>query len=135
MGSRSSSGFDSPARRNEPGAPALRILGLAVAVALIAAAPQTGRAAPPADPGPGHSHTVTIEGLRFDPQTLTVRRGDRITWVNKDPIPHTVTAKNGKFDSHQIAPDGSWTYVARKAGEYDYVCTLHVTMKGKLEVR
>ncbi len=138
MGRRSSSGLDSPARASEPGAPTLRICGHAaalVAVAIVAAATQTGRAAPPADPEPGRSHTVIIEGLRFDPQTLTVRRGDRITWINRDPIPHTVTAKNGGFDSHQIAPDGSWTYVARKAGEYDYVCTLHVTMKGKLEVR
>ncbi|HEV2442711.1 MAG TPA: cupredoxin family copper-binding protein [Steroidobacteraceae bacterium] len=95
----------------------------------------TGRAAQPSNPTPGHSHQVIIDGMRFNPQTLVVRRGDRITWINRDPFPHTVTSTDGKFDSHQIAPDGSWTYVARKAGEYDYVCTLHVTMKGKLEVR
>lgn len=73
--------------------------------------------------------------MRYVPQTVTVRVGDRITWVNKDPFPHTVTATDGRFDSHQIAPDGSWSYVARKAGEYDYVCTLHVTMKGRVLVR
>ena len=78
---------------------------------------------------------MIIEDMRFNPQILRVHRGDRITWINKDPFPHTVTATDGKFDSHQIAPDGSWTYVARKPGEYDYACTLHVTMKGKLEVR
>ena len=81
------------------------------------------------------AHTVMIEGMRFSPQTLSVRRGDRITWINKDPFPHTVTSAAGKFDSGQIAAGGSWTYVARKAGEYDYSCTLHVDMKGKLQVR
>ena len=97
-------------------------------------APLTGRAAQPADRSAGRTHTVIIAGMRFTPQILTVRRGERVTWINQDPFAHTVTAA-GKFDSHQIAAGGSWTYVARKAGEYDYVCTLHVGMTGRLEVR
>lgn len=122
----------SRSRRDEPRAPALI---LALAVMLMAAGPLAGRAAEPDHPRGGHARTVTIEGMRYVPQTVTVRVGDRITWVNKDPFPHTVTATDGRFDSHQIAPDGSWSYVARKAGEYDYVCTLHVTMKGRVLVR
>lgn len=104
-------------------------------MAWMAGGPLTGVAAQRSHPTAGHAHKVIIEGLRYNPQVLVVRRGERITWINKDPIPHTVTAANGIFDSHSIAPDGSWTYVARKAGEYDYACTFHVTMKGRLEVR
>ena len=118
-----------PARRH--GVPVL----ILSAVALMAAGPLTGRAAQHPDRTAGHAHTVTIEAMSFKPQVLVVHRGDRITWINKDPFPHTVTSTGGKFDSHEIAPDASWTYVARKAGEYDYVCTLHVTMKGKVVVR
>lgn len=77
---------------------------------------------------------MIIEGMRFTPQSLTVRRGERVTWINKDLFPHTVTVA-GKFDSRQIPAGGSWTYAARKAGEYDYICTLHVGMTGRLEVR
>jgi plastocyanin len=122
----------SPARRHRTGAPALM---LALGAALLATtAPPVGRAAQPPDRSAGRTHTVIIEGMRFTPQTLIVRRGERVTWVNKDLFPHTVTAV-GKFDSHQIAAGGSWTYVARKAGVYDYVCTLHVGMTGRLEVR
>lgn len=120
-----------PARRHETGAPALI---LAFAMMLLATVPFAGRAAQPAHHGGGVVHTVIIESMRFTPQTLTVRRGDRVTWVNKDLFPHTVTAA-GKFDSHEIAAGASWTYVAAKAGEYDYVCTLHVGMTGRLEVR
>lgn len=82
---------------------------------------------------PATSHTVVIEGVKYEPETLTVKRGDTITWVNKDPFPHTVTAK-GAFDSHEIAAGKSWKFTARKAGEYAYVCTLHPNMKATLKV-
>ena len=84
--------------------------------------------------GPGASHTVTIENLQFNPQALTVQRGDRIVWVNKDLFPHTVTADK-VFDSGSIASNASWSYVATKSGEYAYSCTFHPTMKGKLKVQ
>lgn len=79
------------------------------------------------------THRVVIDGLKYEPETLTVRRGDTIVWTNKDPFPHTVTAL-GKFDSRDIAANGSWKYVARTAGEFAYICTLHPNMKGALRV-
>jgi plastocyanin len=76
-------------------------------------------------------HTVVIEGTKYEPATVTVKRGETVVWVNKDPFPHTVTAK-GVFDSHDIAAGKSWKHIARKAGEYAYTCTLHPNMKGTL---
>jgi plastocyanin len=81
------------------------------------------------------TYYVTIEAMRFTPQALTVRRGDRVIWINKDPFPHTTTADRKTFDSRSIEPNASWTYVARKPGDYDYGCTLHPTMKGTLAVQ
>jgi len=81
------------------------------------------------------THTVTIENMQFSPQSLTVRRGDRVVWVNKDLFPHTATADAKAFDSKSIAAGTTWTYVTTKAGEYAYTCTLHPTMKGKLLVQ
>jgi plastocyanin len=78
-------------------------------------------------------HTVVIEAVKYDPPTLTVKQGDAVTWVNHDPYPHTVTSR-GAFDSKDIPADGKWTYVARKPGRYDYICTLHPNMKGTLVV-
>ena len=109
------------------------LFSLALAMAM-AAGTLTGHAAQHAKRAAGHAHTVIIEGMAFKPQVIAVHPGDRITWINKDLFPHTVTSTAGKFDSHLIDPDGSWTYVARKAGEYAYVCSLHVTMKGRIEV-
>lgn len=80
------------------------------------------------------THTVTIEGTSFSPQTITVKRGDRVVWKNKDPFPHTATSTDKAFDSGNIDEGKSWTYVAAKSGTFDYVCTLHPTMKAKLIV-
>jgi len=84
--------------------------------------------------GPGKEFTVTIEGMQFHPEQLTVHRGDHIVWVNKDLFPHTATAAR-VFDSGSIAADGSWSYTAAKSGEYAYSCTFHPTMKGKITVQ
>ena len=79
------------------------------------------------------THEVVIQGLLYVPETLTVRPGDVVVWINKDPFPHTVTAA-GAFDSGSIAAGKSWRFTAKKAGTYPYLCTLHTTMKGTLRV-
>jgi plastocyanin len=81
------------------------------------------------------THTLTIEGMQFGPATLTVKLGDSIVWVNKDMFPHTVTAKDGAFDSKQIEPGKSWTYRSVKKGTFAYVCSLHPTMQGQLQIK
>ena len=47
------------------------------------------------------TQTVTIEGMKFQPASVTVKRGDTVVWQNKDVVPHTATAA-GKFDSKNI---------------------------------
>lgn len=85
--------------------------------------------------GPGKTYTVTIENMQFNPQELTVHRGDRIVWVNKDLFPHTATAARNAFDSGSIAAGASWRYVAVRKGEYPYGCSFHPTMKARLTVQ
>jgi len=81
------------------------------------------------------TYTVVIEQMRFNPPALTVRRGDQVTWVNKDLFPHTASANSKVFDSHSIPPNASWTYVAGQPGNYPYLCVFHPTMGGTLTVR
>jgi plastocyanin len=80
------------------------------------------------------THTITIEAMAFSPETLHVKRGDTVVWVNKDPFPHTATAADRSFDSREIASGKRWSYVAKRAGVHPYVCTLHPTMKATLIV-
>jgi plastocyanin len=81
------------------------------------------------------THTVKIEGMQFQPATITAKAGDRIVWRNADLVPHTVTAR-GRFDSGAIAPGRSWEHqVPATPGRYDYICTFHPGMKATLVVQ
>lgn len=82
-------------------------------------------------------HTIVIEGMRFIPQTLEVRRGDTVVWRNKDPFPHTATAEGsaGGPVSPPIAAGASWRFKAATPGRYPYLCTIHRTMTATLVVK
>jgi plastocyanin len=86
------------------------------------------------------TYHLIIENMKFAPKTLEVKAGDTIVWENHDMFPHTVTATNrtGKskpaFDSGNIAPNSSFKFKAKHAGEYPYQCNYHPTMKGTLKV-
>lgn len=82
-------------------------------------------------------HRVTITNrLTYAPPTIVVNVGDVVEWTNKDIYLHSVTAADHKsFDSGNIYPKRSWRYKAVKKGTYDYFCTPHPDMKGKLIVR
>jgi plastocyanin len=81
------------------------------------------------------THAVTMENMRFQPESLTVARGDTVVWVNKDLVPHTATSKAGGFDSQAIQAEKSWRFTVRKKGDFAYVCTFHPTMTATLRVR
>lgn len=103
-----------------PAAAAMCLL-LAVCSASVAAAPTT--------------HTVVIADMKFSPETLTVKPGDTIVWVNKDFFPHNARTADRTFQSPDLETSTSWRYVATRVGTFSYVCTLHPTMKGTLVVK
>ena len=102
-------------------------LAWATALTIFAVLPTDPVAAAPA------TRTVVIDAVHYEPESITVKRGETVVWINKDPFPHTVTAR-GAFDSKEIPAGKSWRYTPRNAGQYPYICTLHPTMKGTLNV-
>lgn len=73
--------------------------------------------------------------MKFVPGRLEVAAGDRVTWTNRDIVPHSVTAPGAGMESGDLVQGRSWTYVARKIGEIDYICRLHPVMHGTLIVK
>src|SRR3712207_9347305 len=45
------------------------------------------------------TRTVSIQNFSFKPANITIKRGTRVIWINKDGTQHTATAKNGSFNS------------------------------------
>jgi plastocyanin len=77
--------------------------------------------------------TVSTKGIRFTPSTVTIRRGQTVTWrFNDGSTPHNVTATH--FRSSSTKSSGSYTVRFTRAGTYSYVCTIHPGMRGKVVV-
>ena len=77
--------------------------------------------------------------MKFVPERLEVAAGDRVTWVNGDFVPHSVTAKEANIESGDLAQNARWSWTAQapasKTGAIVYICRLHPVMKGTLVVK
>ncbi len=79
--------------------------------------------------------TVTIGNFTFGPETVTVPVGTTVTWVNGDDIPHTVVAVDKSFKSKVLDTDDKFSFTFTKPGTYDYFCSIHPHMTGKIVVK
>ena len=79
-------------------------------------------------PTTGATTTVEIVGAGFEdaafqPQSVTVSRGDTVTWVNTSDIAHTITGDDLTFaDSGLLDPGQSFSQTFDEAGTYRYRC-------------
>jgi plastocyanin len=78
---------------------------------------------------------VKIDNFKFGPEALTVPVGATVTWTNRDDIPHTVVSTEGWFKSKVMDTDEKFTFTFAKAGTYDYFCSIHPKMVGKVIVQ
>ncbi len=88
----------------------------------------------PAQAQQARQHTVEITGFKFVPETLRVRAGDTLVFVNKDVVPHTATQQPSGWDSGALARDQSWSLKLEAVGALDFFCRFHPSMKGRLIV-
>ncbi len=107
----------------------MRKIFLFLVLAGAMAWPQTQTAATAA------ATNVTIDNFVFSPMSLEVQRGATVTWVNKDDIPHVVASTTGKFKSRAIDTDGSFSFTFAEPGVYEYYCSVHPKMTGKIVVK
>jgi plastocyanin len=80
------------------------------------------------------SIVIHIKNFAFDPGTLSVKSGQRVTWVNDDPVPHTATNAAKVWDSGQLQPRATFNTIFTMPGVYLYNCTVHPFMEAKIIV-
>ena len=78
-------------------------------------------------------HVVTIENMKFNPVTISINKGDQVTFINKDIVGHNATEVSKVWASPMLQTGQSWTFTPEKTS--DYYCTVHVVMKGKIIVK
>lgn len=126
-----------PSRRGRPRRGVLRVAALLGAVLLVAVGAACGSS--------GHSSStatsrvaaneVVIKNFAFVPQTITVKAGTTVTWVNEDPVAHSIVADHDTFPSSSILNHGDkYSHVFNTAGTFPYICGVHPFMTGTVVV-
>ncbi len=99
--------------------------------------PTPGPAATSASARPGRANgpQVVIDNVTFGPQTLMVKAGTTVTWVNHDDTAHTVTSVDKVFGSNALDTGDQISYEFKTPGTYKYYCTIHPQMTGTVVVQ
>jgi plastocyanin len=78
---------------------------------------------------------IEIKDFHFSPETLTVKSGEKVTWINRDDEPHTVVSVEKQFKkSAPLDTDQEFTTIAGAPGTYSYFCSVHPKMTGTIVV-
>lgn len=88
----------------------------------------TATTLPPASP------MVTIAQSRYAPLSVTVTPGTVVSFENTDPFAHTVTARDGSFDSGRLEESDTFDVQFADEGTFSYFCDIHPTMRADVTV-
>jgi plastocyanin len=100
-----------------------------------------GPAQPEQQAGGGRAVEVTMSDIQFDPSSVTVSRGGKVTWTNEETVPHDVTKADGpgpdfsSGESGGMAQGDTFSHTFDTPGKVEYVCTVHANMRGTVTVK
>lgn len=118
------------------------LLGGVVVIIIIAVIVLVGgkniyNAPPNATPNPTSEATtpnsIIIQNFSFNPQTLTVKVGDTVTWTNNDSAVHNI--KSSSFNSTGLNTNDTFKFTFNTPGTFSYNCGIHPSMTGTIIVK
>lgn len=111
------------------------VLGGNSALAQSAVPSPAASASTAVSPAPAAVTVVHIKNFKYDPESVTIRPGGVVRFVEDDDTPHTVTASDRSYDSGNLDKGQSWTHTYAKEGTYKYFCAYHTYMTGIVTVK
>ena len=102
---------------------------------LLAGAPSLTAGGEAAVKAAASSAGIQIDNFHYLPPMLVVAPGTTVTWKNDDDSPHSVREKDGKFKSSALDTDETFSQTFTAPGEYEYFCSIHPYMTGKIVVK
>jgi len=94
-----------------------------------------GQAENETSPDSSKKNQIVIKDFHFSPDTLTVKSGEKVTWINRDEEPHTVVSVEKQFKkSSALDTDQEFTITVGAPGTYTYFCSVHPKMTGTIVV-
>jgi len=102
--------------------------------AAFAAGEAAARAHAPAQPQAA-TNEVTIDNFAFNPKIVSVTAGSKLTWRNRDDVPHKIQSADNRFaGSPLLDTKAAYSVGFPESGEFPYFCSLHPVMQGKVVV-
>lgn len=85
--------------------------------------------------GASAMNEVTIDNFAFSPKTASIAVGSKLTWQNRDDVPHRIKSADNRFAGSPLL-DTKASYSVRfpESGEFPYFCSVHPVMQGKVVV-
>ena len=99
----------------------MKTLMLGLAASLVAMGPAPAVTAQ-------EDQVIQISDKTFQPDTLVIKVGERVTWKNADTMDHMLT------DMGRLKPGQTWSHTFSKEGYFQYHCTIHPKMIGVVVV-
>lgn len=100
-------------------------------------APNESDPTPTADSSQVQTSSINIQNFAFSPAKVTVKKGTKVTWTNKDSTKHDISPDDGGLSfpkSELLGQNESHSFTFTAAGTYSYHCSPHPYMKGTIEV-
>lgn len=91
---------------------------------------------PTATPTSPAEPRVAVVDNGFSPMEMEIVLGASVAWTNLGGDGHDVTGTGpgGPWRSGPLSPRDSYRRPFKLVGEYDYVCTIHPEMRGRITV-
>ena len=85
--------------------------------------------------GASAANEVSIDNFAFNPKIATIARGSKLTWRNRDDVPHKIQSTDNRFTASPILDTkAAYSMSFPESGEFPYFCSIHPVMQGKVVV-
>jgi plastocyanin len=80
--------------------------------------------------------TITQKGRAFSPESVTVKKGEALTFVNDDTVPHNIvsTSAGNEFNLGSQPPGAATDVTFKQSGDVQVICAIHPRMKMMVQV-
>jgi plastocyanin len=82
------------------------------------------------------TEVIHQQGRAFSTESATVKRGEALTFLNYDTVPHNImsASKGNEFNLGSQAPGSSTEVAFNEVGDVMVICAIHPRMKMTVKV-
>ena len=95
---------------------------------------QTGPVKSPEAVSTANSQPIIIQNFHFIPDSLTIKQGTKVAWINTDSVTHLIASDNNEFSSKTLGQGNTFAYTFNTIGTFKYHCGIHPSMLGSIIV-